>query len=62
MAFNNKNIYFDKDYHFELIGSPIKKFIVFSVKKSDYQSMHMHDDKHAFETFLLIKTQPDCPV
>jgi hypothetical protein len=62
MTFTDKNIYFDKDFHFELIGSTAKKFIVFSVKKSDYQAMYKHDSNYTFETFLLIKAQPDCPI
>ncbi len=62
MAFADKNIYFEEDFRFELIGSTVKSFIVFSIKKNDYQAMLKHDHKHSFETFLLIKALPDCPL
>jgi hypothetical protein len=32
------------------------------IKKTDYQAMLKHDHKHSFETFLLIKALPDCPL
>jgi hypothetical protein len=62
MTFPDKKIYLDKYFHFELIGSTVKKFIIFSVKKSDYQAIYKDDSDLKFETFLLIMASPEYPI